>query len=278
MSAPRAVAAVAALALSVTACSGAGQSSGPQTSRPRTSQTGGPAGATRAPHRAVLRGVVIGIDPGHNRLNGTAASTTRPISNGRDGETEQCNTTGTATDSGYPESTFTWRVARYLAADLRARGARPVLTRHSNHGVGPCVDQRARIINRSHAAVAIDIHADGGPAAGRGFAILEPVASDTNHAVVPASRRYARILRREFLRTGMPISTYDGAHGLAPRPDLGGLNLTTVPQVLIECGNMRNPTDAALLTSPAFQRRAARAIMRAMARFLQTQRPAPSPG
>lgn len=232
------------------------------------------AGAGTPAPRDVFRGVVIGIDPGHNRLNGTHPSTQRLISNGRGHETETCNTTGTETDSGYLESTFTWRVGRYLAADLRARGAKPVLTRHSNRGVGPCVNQRARIINRARAAVAIDIHADGGPASGRGFAILEPVRSGINNAVVPASRRYARLLRTAFRRTGMPVSTYDGVDGLQPRPDLGGLNLTTVPQALIECGNMRNARDAAMLTSPAFQKRAARAIMTAMGRFLATRPPA----
>ena len=47
--------------------------------------------------------------------------------------------------------------------------------------------------------------------------------------------------------TPMPVSTYDGVDGIQPRNDLAGLNLTTVPKVLIECGNMRNATDAALL-------------------------------
>ena len=118
----------------------------------------------------------------------------------------------------------------------------------------------------------VSIHADGGPANGRGFAILEPVPSGTNDAVVPASLRYARLLRREFLKTGMPTSTYDGEDGFKERTDLGGLNLTTVPQLLIECGNMRNATDAALLTSASFQKSAARAIMRAMRDFLKTRR------
>ena len=45
----------------------------------------------------------------------------------------------------------------------------------------------------------------------------------------------------------MPDSTYDGVDGLESRNDLAGLNLTTVPKVLIECGNMRDATDAALL-------------------------------
>ena len=45
----------------------------------------------------------------------------------------------------------------YLRADLRRAGARVVLTRTSNDGVGPCVNRRARILNAAHADVAIDI-------------------------------------------------------------------------------------------------------------------------
>ncbi len=37
------------------------------------------------------------------------------------------------------------------------------------------------------------------------------------------------------------------------RDNLAGLNLTTVPKVLVECGNMNNCTDAALLVRPSFQ-------------------------
>jgi N-acetylmuramoyl-L-alanine amidase len=66
----------------------------------------------------------------------------------------------------------------------------------------------------------------------------------------------------------MPVSSYDGTDGLQPRNNLAGLNLTTVPKVLIECGNMRNATDAALLTSAAFQEQVARALEAAIIRFL----------
>jgi len=72
--------------------------------------------------------------------------------------------------------------------------------------------------------------------------------------------------------TPMPVSTYDGVDGLQPRNDLAGLNLTTVPKVLIECGNMRNATDAALLVTPAFQQAAAAAMAQAITTFL-TGRP-----
>ena len=40
--------------------------------------------------------------------------------------------------------------------------------------------------------------------------------------------------------------------------DLGGLNLSTVPKVLIECANMRNAQDAATVQSPAWRQNAAR--------------------
>jgi N-acetylmuramoyl-L-alanine amidase len=222
------------------------------------------AGASGLP----LAGKVVGIDPGHNGRNYTDPGfLDHQIYNGR--ESEDCDTTGTETDGGYTEALFNWNVARYLRADLRAEGATVVLTRHSNEGIGPCVTTRAQIINRARAAVAVDIHGDGGPASGRGFAILEPVADGPNDHVVGRSDRFARILRGRFgAATGMPESTYDGVDGFQPRDDLAGLNLTRVPKVLIECGNMRNATDAARMVTRGFQKRAARGMAQAITRFL----------
>ena len=112
--------------------------------------------------------------------------------------------------------------------------------------------------------------ADGGPASGRGFAILEPIADGPNDKVITSSVRFGHDIRSALLaRTPMPVSTYDGVNGFTFRDDLAGLNLTRVPKVLIECGNMRNATDAALLTSARFQKRSARAIETAIIRFLR---------
>jgi len=38
----------------------------------------------------------------------------------------------------------------------------------------------------------------------------------------------------------VPEVVDDGTNGIVPRFDLAGVNLTTAPKVLIECGNMRN--------------------------------------
>lgn len=233
---------------------------------------GSPAPATPATRPAKpLVGKVVGIDPGHNGGNFAAPGTiNRPVWNGR--EAEACDTTGTATNGGYTEARFNFDVAMYLRAYLVRAGARVVMTRRTNHGVGPCIDRRARILDRARADVAIDIHADGGPAGGRGVAILTPVADGPNDKVIAASRRFGRILLGRYTKlTGIPISNYDGKGGFAPRRDLAGLNLTTVPKVLIECVNMRNAADAARLVKPSFQRLAAKSMAAAIAAFLRSQ-------
>jgi N-acetylmuramoyl-L-alanine amidase len=222
-----------------------------------------------------LTGEVVGIDPGHNGLNYTAPQIIdQPVWNGQ--EYEDCDTTGTETASGYTEAQFNFNVATYLDADLENEGARVVMTRSSNTGIGPCVTTRAEIINQAHANVAVDIHADGGPVNGRGFAVLEPVTDGPNDAVVTSSASFATIMRNAFLAgTVMPASTYDGVDGIEPRDNLAGLNLTTVPKVLIECGNMQNPTDAAILVTPQFQQSAAAAMAAAITVFL-TGQPTPT--
>jgi len=208
------------------------------------------------------------VDPGHNGGNFTVASVIgKMIWNGR--ETETCDTTGAQTDGGYTEAQFNWNVAVYLTADLRAEGATVALTRTSNTGVGPCVTERAAIGNQVHANAAVSIHADGGPPGGRGFAILEPVAGGRNDAIISPSVSLGADLRSAFLSgTGEPLSSYDGTNGIQPRDDLAGINLSTVPKVFIECANMRNATDAALVTSLRWQASAARAIAAGLTAFL----------
>ena len=215
-----------------------------------------------------LAGKVVGIDPGHNGGNFADPSYINQIIwNGRENET--CDTTGTQTAGGYTEAQFNFNVARYLRAGLEALGARVVMTRTSDHGVGPCVNRRARILDDAHANVAIDIHADGGPSWGRGFTVLEPIPDGPNNHVIKSSERFGNDLRAALLQhTSMPESNYYGHNGIQFRDDLAGLNLTTVPKVLIECGNMPNPADAALLTSPRFQRKLASALESAIVTFL----------
>ena len=228
----------------------------------------GPARPPASPAARPLAGKIVGIDPGHNGGNFTDPGAIAQLIWNGTGQ-ESCDTTGTTTDGGYTEAQFTFDVARYLRADLRRDGARVVTTRTGNDGVGPCVDRRAEIINEAHADVAVDIHGDGGPASGRGFTILEPVAVGPNDNVIAASQRFGADIRQAMLAgTPMPVSDYNGVDGIMPRDDLAGLNLTTVPKVLIECANMRNATDAGLLVTARFQRQVASALAAAVVAFL----------
>jgi len=215
-----------------------------------------------------LAGKIIGIDPGHNGRNWTDPRyIDHQIWNGQ--ERENCDTTGTQTASGYTEARFNFNVAMYLRADLIKDGARVVLTRHNNHGIGPCVNRRARILDRAHARVSIDIHADYGPASGRGFTVLEPVADGPNDKVIRPSLRFGRDVHAAMVaRTPLPVSDYYGHDGYIRRNDLAGLNLTTMPKVLIECGNMNNAADARLLVLPRVQRQIASALAAAIVKFL----------
>ncbi len=216
-----------------------------------------------------LKGRTITVDPGHNGGNFThPLQISRLVPDG-DGEKE-CDTTGTAAPDGYREADFNWSVAERLRALLQAAGAKVVMTRSSNTGVGPCVNERAAIGNRAHSDAAISIHADGGPPGGSGFAILipAPIPGGGDRAIIAPSRRLAVDLRSTLLATGLHTSTYDGTDGLAPRTDLGGLNLSRVPKVFVEVANMQNHADEAPMERPAYRERIAQALLAGFERFL----------
>jgi N-acetylmuramoyl-L-alanine amidase len=226
-------------------------------------------GSTAPAGRSPLGGATIAVDPGHNGRNWAHP---REINRLVDAGTlrKACDTTGAATASGYPEPAFTFDVALRLRMILRAAGARVVLTRTSNSGWGPCITERAAVGNRAHADAAVSIHADGGPASGRGFHVIYPpsIRGLTDDIAKP-SKCLALAMRQAYAAgTGLPRATYLGGGGLSVRSDLGGLNLSDVPKVFVETGNMRNAADARLLESPAFRERIARAIAAGLARFL----------
>lgn len=211
----------------------------------------------------------IVVDPGHNGRY-VAAVNTRPVPDGNGGR-KACNSSGTSTSSGYSEHAHNWAVAGRLATMLRAQGATVVLTRPTDRGVGPCVDERAAIGNRADADLVLSIHADGAATSGRGFHIIRSAAMAGGKSVTARSARLATIARDSYARvTGMPRSTYLGkGTAITPRRDIAGVNLAKVPAVMLEAGNMRNAKDARLLTSPAFQAKEAAALADAARRFLR---------
>lgn len=218
-----------------------------------------------------LAGRTIVVDPGHNGANGAHPERiNRLVPAG--GFRKACDTAGTQTNDGrLTEAAFTFAVALRLRARLEAAGARVVLTRSSNTGVGPCVNERAAIGNRAHADLAISIHADGGPPSGRGFHVIAPAAiPGRSTRIIAPSLAFARRVRAQLVAAGLRTSTYVGGGGLVQRSDLAGLNLSAVPKVLVELGNMRNAQDARELERSAWRGRVATALERAIAAAVRT--------
>jgi N-acetylmuramoyl-L-alanine amidase len=205
-----------------------------------------------------LDGRVIVIDPGHQLGNSNpkfAKYMAQTIFNGA--ITKACNTTGTATNSGFPEATFTWEVATRLRRQLERAGAKVIMTRSTNSrdDWGPCVWDRAKLANRVKADAMVSIHADGAAAGNRGFFAMTPaLIKGWTDDVVKKDRRLANSMIAGMKRAGAPPSNYIGGQLMVSR-DTTSLNISNRPTVTIEVGNMRNAQDAALMTSGSGQKK-----------------------
>lgn len=219
-----------------------------------------------------LRGTTVVLDPGHNGANFSyPVEINRPVPNGRGG-TKACDTTGTSTDGGYAEHAFNWDVARRVCDALTAHGVRVVLTRPDDTGVGPCVNDRAAIANRAAAAAMISIHADGAAPTGHGFHVSYSYPR-LNASQGQPSVSLAQNLANALRGGGFMTANYIGSNGLYPRFDLAGLSLAKVPAALVECANMRNPQESALVSTPQGRARYASAVADGIMAWLTTRSP-----
>lgn len=206
---------------------------------------------------ADLKGKVIAIDPGHNGGNADhPEKINRQVPDGRGG-TKACNTTGTSTNSDYPEADFTWAVAQKLEKSLTDAGAEVVLSRKDNTGVGPCVDERGKFAD--DADVLVSIHANGSESSSvKGFHIIVADPGE-DEKTETASGDLAKSVGSSMGEEFTPNKAY-GKDAISRRPDLAGLNNASVPAVIVECGEMRNPSEAKLMESKSGQRRYADAL------------------
>jgi N-acetylmuramoyl-L-alanine amidase len=207
--------------------------------------------------------ITVVLNPGHN--GGDAAhpdEIDRLVPSGY-GNVKACETTGTDTDAGYPEHAFNWDVALRVRRILRRHDVSVIMTRHSDTGVGPCVNRRAAIGNAPGVAAVVSIHADGAPADGQGFHVNQDSRrpDGATARVAHQSIELGRAIHAALVRSsGLVPSTYIGTNGYYYRDDLAGLNLARRPATFLELGNMKNAHDAALQSSPAGRQRIAAAI------------------
>ncbi len=238
---------------------------------PTTAAPPPPTPATRdpAPARRPITGEkTVVIDPGHNGGNSDAPDVINALVPAGFGQTKPCNTTGTETNDGYPEHDFTWAVANDLRPLLEAQGITVVMTRDSDDGVGPCVNERAAIGNDNNADVVVSIHGDGDDASAKGFYVMTAEQDPAGPDMASRSQSLAVNVRDGLVDAGLSPSNHLGSDGLWPRNDLAGLNLSVRPTVMIEAGNMRNAADAELMTSGQGQQQVAQGLANGVLSYL----------
>lgn len=211
------------------------------------------------------------LNPGHNGGNAShPAAINRQVPAGY-GQYKACDTTGTNTNAGYAEHSFNWDVAKRVRTILRAHGIHVVMTRPSDSGVGPCVNERSAIGNRSGVDAVVSIHADGAPSSGHGFHVNQDSRRPDGASAATAARsiQLGKALHAALQRSsGLVPSTYIGKNGYYYRSDLAGLNMATKPATFLELGNMRNAGDAARLSSASGRQRIAGAVAAGILAFL----------
>lgn len=214
---------------------------------------------------------LIVLNPGHNGGDASdPAFMTRQVPAGF-GAYKDCETTGTETNAGYPEHAYTWDTTLRLSRILRGHGVRVLLTRHNDHGLGPCVDKRAEIGNRRDVAAVVTIHGDGAPASGHGFFVMtaarQPAGATAQ--VARQSLRLADTVHDGLARySGLTPSNYIGSNGYYTTTKFAALNLSTRPAVFLEIGNMRNASDAAVQSSAIGRQHIAEGLAAGILAFL----------
>ncbi|KZM34994.1 N-acetylmuramoyl-L-alanine amidase [Oerskovia enterophila] len=212
-----------------------------------------------------LTGLTVALDPGHNGANAQHPDQAGALVPDGRGGSKACNTVGTSTDAGYAEHAFTWDVASRATTALEDLGARVVVTRADDEGVGPCVDVRGGFAQAVGADVLVSVHANGSDdRAAKGFFVIvadpPPVVDGPPRADDAASsERLATAMVGALASAGFtPSGSVAGA--ISRRGDLATLNLAARPAVLLELAEMRNPDEAALASSEEGRQRYADAI------------------
>ena len=217
-----------------------------------------------------LSGLVIALDPGHDVGNGSHLSQINKTY--WVGLTKTCNTTGTATNSGYPEATYAFDVVARLRRLLVANGATVMVTRDRNTVAtyGPCIGARGSFGSQEKARFMVQVHADGGPSRGHGF-----------HTIVPAYYKgYTDDIYRASRVLGLDMIAGMRSRGFVPatylstplqvKKDTGAQNTSDVPIVTVETLNMRNTADARTATTAAGRQRVALGLFAGIVRYYRS--------
>ncbi|MDO4855536.1 MAG: N-acetylmuramoyl-L-alanine amidase [Limosilactobacillus gorillae] len=178
------------------------------------------------PKASSLAEATIVIDPGHG---------------GSDSGAEYKN----STKKYYMEKTYTLSLAKKVAKDLQAKGARVIMTRNTDRYVG--LSPRPKLAESSHANAFISFHFDSSPSANEGTGVT------TYYYHTGASKRLASAVNKQFDNLPLRNNGIDFGDFLVIRNN-------TQPAILCEMGYINTTKDFRQIRRAGYQARVAKDV------------------
>ena len=212
-----------------------------------------------------LEGLVIGIDPGHQRVYDPHPEPQAPGSS----KTKQKVAGGCrGVRSGIYEYEVNLNVGLYLRDLLEEQGATVVLT-HDTLDVNISNIERAQMFNENNVDLAIRLHCNKAEdRKTRGAFMLVPGEKHTDFFDFNV-RAAKAVLEAYLAETGLPMRYKDG---LTYRNDQTGFNWCTRPIINIEMGHLSCPDEDALLSTDEFQKKMAEGLKNGIVNFFAAER------
>lgn len=206
-----------------------------------------------------LKGVVIGVNPGHQSRSNKEMEPNAP---GSEEMKKKAGVGAQGVESRTPEYVINLSVGLKLRDLLTAKGATVVMTREDND-VDISNAERAQLLNNAKVDLAVQLHCDGAEDPERnGSSMLIPV-NDCTQAINPESKVAGQIIHEAFLKaTGLKD------RGLRKRSDMTSFNHSTVPTILLEMAFLSNPDNDALLNQEDFQNKCAEGICEGIVKYI----------
>ena len=196
-----------------------------------------------------LSGIRIGIDPGHQAHGNNGKETIAPNSR----ETKPKVSSGTSgVKSGVAEYVVVLDIAMKLRDALRVQGAEVYMTRET-HDVDISNQERAKMMNELGVDLVLRIHCNGvSKRSANGIGLYVNKSFDISAESLRAA---------ECILPRMVEATGARKDGIFKRDTYTGLNWSTVPCILVECGYMTNPEEDLKLNDPDYQQKLAEGMV-----------------
>ena len=244
----------------------AAASAAPESAEPVPAQTQAPTpvpSQSPSPSAAKpLKGLVIGVDAGHQARSD---SELEPVAPGSSTLKKKVSSGTRGVETGVYEYEVNLAVALLLRDLLKEAGATVVMTRES-HDVNISNVERATLFNDKKVDLGVRLHCNGSEDKSvRGAFMLVPKDKDYPYygdCVLAAEH----ILKAYGEATGIGIKK-----GITYRSDQTGFNWCKRPVTNIEMGHMTNPDEDKLLTSASFQKKMARGVYNGIVSYFEAK-------